>query len=132
MASIFTRIINRELPGRFVYKDDICVAFLTIEPLTIGHTLVVPRVEIEHWIDLDDDTAAHLMLTGKRVGRAIQEVYEPRRVGLIVAGLDVPHVHLHVLQIESAGDLDFRNANTQPLDRDLDTAMEAIHAVLQR
>ena len=110
MASIFTMIINGDIPGHFVYRDDVCVAFLSIEPLTEGHTLIVPIEEVDHWIDLEPELAAHLMKVAQRVGRAIDTVYSPRRVGLLIVGDEVPHVHIHVTPISSARDLDFANA----------------------
>ena len=118
MASIFTRIINGDIPGHFVYKDDRCVAFLSIEPLAPGHTLVVPIAEVDHWIDLDAELASHLMLVSQRVAKAIDAVYQPKKVGLMIAGLEVPHVHLHVTQMNSVTDLDFANA-TRANDGDL-------------
>ena len=112
MASIFTMIINGDIPGHFVYRDDECVAFLSIEPLTEGHTLIVPILEVDHWIDLEPDLAAHLMKVAQRVGQAIDAVYSPHRVGLLIVGDEVPHVHIHVTPISSARDLDFVNAGS--------------------
>ena len=128
MTSLFTKIINREIPGRFVYEDDVCVAFLTIEPLSPGHTLVVPRAEVDHWLDLDPDTAAHLMLVAQAIGRAIQDTYEPTKVGMMIAGLEVPHVHIHVTQMN---DLDFARADKNATDADLNDAAEALQAALE-
>ena len=132
MATIFTKIINKELPGRFVHEDDVCVAFLTVEPLSPGHTLVVPRQEIDHWLDLDPGIAAHLMVTSQTIGRAIQNIYEPTKVGLMIAGLEVPHVHIHVTQMNTVTDLDFRNACKDCSGDELDEAAEAIRAALSR
>ena len=129
MSTLFTKIITGEIPGRFVHEDDVCVAFLTIEPLSPGHTLVVPRAEVDHWLDLDAETAAHLMVTAQTIGTAIQRVYEPAKVGLMIAGLEVPHVHLHVTQMNSVTDLDFQRARTAT-DSDLDEAQEALRAAL--
>lgn len=120
MPTIFTRIIKGELPGRFVYRDDVCVAFLTIEPLRPGHTLVVPIVEVDHWIDLDDATARHLFLVAQRIGRALDDVFDPARIALIIAGLEVPHTHVHVIPIESERDLDFSKADRSPDPKALD------------
>ena len=132
MATIFTKIINKELPGRFVHEDDTCVAFLTVEPLSPGHTLVVPRQEIDHWLDLDPGIAAHLMVTAQTIGRAIQNIYEPTKVGLMIAGLEVPHVHIHVTQMNTVTDLDFRNVRRDCTSDELDEAAEAIRAALSR
>jgi len=120
LASIFTKIMNGDLPGRFVYRDEHCAAFLTIAPLTPGHTLVVPKAEVDHWIDLDEELASHLMTVAQRVGRALDAVLEPARVALIIAGLEVAHAHLHVVAIESERDLDFRSVDTSPDPADLD------------
>ena len=126
MPTLFTKIINGEIPGRFVYKDDVCVAFLTIEPLAPGHTLIVPRREVDHWIDLDADTMDHLMSVAQRVGRAIDEIYKPAKVGVMIAGLEVPHVHIHVTQLNSVHDLDFARANRDPNPEDLDESARLI------
>ena len=112
MTTIFSRIIAGELPGHFVYRDDTVVAFLTIAPITTGHALVVPVQEVDHWIDLDDETVAHLNVVAKKVGRAQVEAFGAERVSLIIAGLEVPHTHLHVLPIHSESDIDFKKART--------------------
>ncbi len=131
MPSIFTRIIDGELPGRFVWRDDVCVAFLSIAPLRHGHTLVVPIDEVDHWIDLDADTAGHLMRVAHVIGRAQQSVFRPLRVGLLIAGLEVPHTHLHVVPIDGMRDLDFAHANQSPLPADLDDAAERLRKGLR-
>jgi len=113
MPSVFTLIINGELPGHFIWSDEHCVAFLSINPITNGHALVVPRTEVDHWLDLDVETAAHLMTVGHKVGKAIQTVFLPERVGLMLAGFEVPHTHLHVLALNSMGDMSFANAATE-------------------
>ena len=130
MATLFTKIINREIPGRFVYEDDVCVAFLTIEPLSPGHTLVVPRAEVNHWIDLDADTLIHLMSVAQLIGQAIEDVYEPTKVGMMIAGLEVPHVHIHVTQMNNVNDLDFALANKRATDAELDAAANALQVAL--
>jgi histidine triad (HIT) family protein len=132
MTSVFTKILDGEIPGRFVYRDDISAAFLTIAPITPGHTLVVPVAEVDHWIDLDDDTAAHLMLVAKRVAAAQQRVFQPRRVGLMIAGMEVPHTHLHVLPIGRESDLDFAKARPDTPGEELDRIAEQLRAELDR
>ena len=97
MPTIFTRIISGELPGRFVWRDDVCVAFLSINPLRPGHTLVVTRAEVDHWLDLEPEVNAHLTGVAREIGRAQQRAFHPERVGLMIAGLEVPHVHLHLV-----------------------------------
>ena len=110
MPTIFTRIIEGELPGTFVWRDDVCVAFLSINPLKPGHTLVVPRAEVDHWIELDPEVNAHLMRVAQQIGAAQERAFEPERIGLMIAGLEVPHVHLHVVPIDGLHDLDFERA----------------------
>lgn len=131
MASIFTRIIRGELPGRFVWRDDRAVAFLTINPIQLGHTLVVPIEEVDHWLDLEPALASHLMEVAQSVGRAIQRAYSPVRVGMMIAGLEVPHVHLHVLQIKQLADLDFAKADPNPKPEELDAAAQKIRDALR-
>src|SRR5438105_2812107 len=120
MPTIFTRIIKGEVPGRFVYRDERCVAFLSIAPLKPGHTLVVPIEEVDHWLDLDPALLAHLTATAQRVGRAIQRAFKPVKVGLMVAGLEVPHVHLHLVPITDLRDLDFARQDKSAKPEDLD------------
>ncbi len=131
MPSVFTRIINGEFPGRFVWRDDQCVAFLTINPLKPGHTLVVPRAEVDHWIDMDESLVSHLNLVALKIGKAIDKVFSPAKVGVILAGLEVPHVHIHVLPIWSESDLNFANAEREPDPAALDDAAEKIRAELK-
>ena len=130
MATIFTKIIDGELPGTFVWRDDVCVAFLSIAPIRTGHTLVVPRAEVDHWIDLDPDVNAHMMRVAQELALAQQAAFSPLRVGLIIAGLEVPHTHVHVIPIDGMQDMDFGNASeTSPAD--LETAAAAIRAELR-
>ena len=112
MTTIFSRIIAGELPGHFVHRDDTVVAFLSIGPIATGHTLVVPGAEVDHWIDLDPDVAGHLLRVGQVIGRAQMDAFSPTRIGLIIAGLEVPHTHLHVLPIHTEADIDFKKART--------------------
>ncbi len=130
MATIFTRIIQGELPGRFVHRDDRCVAFLSIAPIRPGHTLVVPIEEVDHWIDADPGLTAHLSQVAQRIGLAQQAAFSPARVALMIAGLEVPHLHLHVVPIGSEADLSFANADPSPDPAELDAAAEAIRQAL--
>jgi histidine triad (HIT) family protein len=132
MASIFTQIIQGSLPGRFVWKDDRCVAFLTIHPLRPGHTLVVPRDEIDHWLDLPADLTSHLTHVSQAIGLALQRAFQPVKVGLMIAGLEVPHTHLHVIPIWGLSDLNPANQDLQAKSADLDAAAEKIRAELRR
>ncbi len=132
MATLFTRIIAGELPGRFVWKDDRAVAFLTIAPLRPGHTLVVPRAEVDHWLDLPPDLAAHLMTVSGAVGRAIQSAFSPRKVGFMIAGLEVPHCHIHLVPIRDLRDMEFAHQDHGATPSDLDAAAERIRAALRK
>lgn len=131
MATIFTRIIDGELPGRFVWRDDRAVAFLSIAPLAPGHTLVVPRAEVDHWLDLDPDLCAHLFEVSRVVGQAQQAAFQPARVGLIVAGLEVPHTHVHVVPINSEAQLNFARADHDPDASTMDEAAARLREALR-
>ena len=131
MPTIFTRIIDGDLPGTFVWKDDRCVAFLSINPLRDGHTLVVTREEIDNWIDCPDDLRDHLFGVAQVIGRAIDMVWSPERVGVAIVGLDVPHLHVHVSPIWSTVDLDFSNAGSAGRD-ELESSAEAIREALRK
>ncbi len=130
MTTIFSRIIDGELPGRFVYRDDICVVFLTIAPITTGHALVVPRAEVDRWTDLDESTMAHLGAVAHRIGRAQQEAFGADRISLVIAGLEVPHTHLHVMPIRSESDIDFGKADPNVDPAVLDDAAARLRAAL--
>ncbi len=132
MASLFTRIIDGELPGRFVYRDDVCVAFLTIAPICPGHTLVVPRLEVDHWVDLPDDVAGHLAIVARKIGQAQMDAFDAERISLIIAGLEVPHTHLHVLPITTEADIDFRKADAGVDPSELDRVADALRTALGR
>jgi histidine triad (HIT) family protein len=115
MASVFTRILAGELPGRILVEDELCAALLTIAPLSPGHTLVVPRAEVDHWTDLPADLAAHLMIMAQRVGVALRTVFpERRRVGLLIAGLEVPHTHLHVFTLDAESEIRLDQVDHSP------------------
>ncbi len=130
MATLFTRIIDGEIPGTFVWQDERCVAFLSINPLTAGHTLVVPRDEVDHWIDLPDDLARHLMSVARSVGRAQQRAFDCERVAVIIAGYEIPHTHLHVFPTTDMGQLSFANAAASVTGAELDDAANRIRAAL--
>ncbi len=131
MASIFTKIIQGELPGHFVWKDELCVAFLTIAPLKPGHTLVVPREEVEAWTDLDPKVMQHLVGVAQSIARALDRIYRPEKVGLTILGLEVPHVHLHVSCIWSPHDLDFGRADAKATAESIAGEANKIRAALR-
>ena len=130
MPTLFTRIINGELPGRFVWKDDRAVAFLTIKPIRSGHTLVVPRAEVDHWLDLPSELASHVMHVSQEVGRAIQKAFNPPKVGVALVGLEVPHTHVHLVPIWNVSDLDFAKQHDEPAAA-LDGAAQKIRDALK-
>ena len=130
MASVFTKIINREIPGRFVYEDDDVVAFLTIEPMTQGHTLVVPRAEIDNWQDVDAGVFANVMAVAQRIGKAQSKAFDVERTGLIIAGLEVPHLHVHVFPARELSDFGFAGVDRNPSPESLDEAQAKIVAAL--
>ena len=131
MPSIFTRILAGELPAQFVWQDERVVAFLSINPLATGHTLVIPREEVDHWLDLPAELAAHCTRVAQTIGRALHGVYRPVKVGLMIAGLEVPHVHLHVTPIRGIHDMDFANQDDSATAEELDAAADRVRARLR-
>jgi histidine triad (HIT) family protein len=107
MASIFTKIINGEIPSYKIAEDEKCYAFLDISPLAEGHTLVVPKQEVDYIFDLDDALLTHLHLFAKKVAKAMKEVIECEKIGMAVIGLDVRHTHIHLVPLKEVGDLNF-------------------------
>jgi histidine triad (HIT) family protein len=132
VPSIFSRIIDGELPGRFVWKDESCVVFLSNRPLRPGHALVVPRAEVDHWIDLEAGLLAHLTETAQAVGKAQMAGFKPVRIGMMVAGLEVPHCHIHVVPIRGVHDLDFGNQDPDPDPAMMDDAAATIRRELKK
>ena len=118
MTSVFTKIINGELPGNFVWRDEVCVAFMTIQPIRAGHLLVVPIAEVDHWNDLPVEVANHLMTVSHTIANALKQAFPATRVGLMIAGLEVPHTHIHLVPIDSMSDMSFafaKNADAESL-----------------
>jgi len=130
--TIFSRIIAGELPGRFVWRDEQVVAFLTIAPLRPGHVLVVPITEVDKWTDLDPATWVHASAVAQQISAVLGAEFVCDRVGLIVAGLEVPHCHIHLVPIRTEADLDFARADPSPDAADLDEVAERIRAGLRR
>lgn len=130
MTTIFSRIIDGEIPATFVHRDDRCVAFMSINPLARGHVLVVPIDEVDHWIDAPSDLVAHLFDVARRIGRAQQQAFGCARVGVIVAGYEVPHAHIHVIPTEHMGQLSFENAAASVDRDDMEAAAAAIRSLL--
>jgi diadenosine tetraphosphate (Ap4A) HIT family hydrolase len=131
MATIFTQIINGDIPGRMIWTDDRVAAFLTIAPLTAGHTLVVPRDEIDDWTQLSPDLLGHVMAVSHRVGAALKKAYEAPRVGLVIAGFEVPHAHVHVFPAWEMADFDFARVDPNVPGTRLDEDQKRILAALE-
>jgi diadenosine tetraphosphate (Ap4A) HIT family hydrolase len=131
MSTVFTRIIAGELPGTFVWRDERSVAFMSINPIATGHALVVPRDEIDHWIDAPADLVAHLFEVTRLVGLAQRDAFDCERIGVIVAGYEVPHAHVHVIPTNSMADVSFANAASSVDPADLGAAAEAMRRSLR-
>jgi diadenosine tetraphosphate (Ap4A) HIT family hydrolase len=129
MATIFSKIIRGEIPGTFVWRDDRCVAFLSINPLGPGHALVVPIEEIDHWVDAPPELMGHLFAVAQIIGQAQKRAFAVERIGVIVAGYEVPHLHVHVIPTTSMSQFNFANAGVASRD-ELDSAAEAIRTQL--
>ena len=131
MSTVFTKIINGEFPGRFVWSDDRAVGFLSINPLNPGHTLVVPREEADHWVDADPALLAHLTAVSHAIGAAQRDAWQAPRIGLVVAGFEVPHLHVHVFPAWEMGDFDFARAARSVDAAEQDGHMEKLRAALR-
>ncbi|MEL6893439.1 MAG: HIT family protein [Actinomycetota bacterium] len=130
MSTIFTKIIEGDIPGTFVHRDDRCVVFMSINPMAPGHALVVPIEEIDHWIDCSPELTAHLFEVAYRVGRAQQEAFRCEKVGVVVAGYEVPHTHIHVVPTNTMSELSFANAAASVDRDDLESWADAIRTHL--
>ncbi len=131
MATIFTRIIDGYIPGTFIWKDDQCVVFMSINPMAHGHVLVVPREEVDHWVDASPELTEHLFAVTRIIGVAQREAFGCDRVGVIIAGYEVPHTHIHVIPTSDMSQLSFANAAAS-IDRELlDSAAEKIRVALR-
>ena len=105
MSTIFEKIIAGDIPANFIWKDDVCVAFMDVNPTTTGHCLVVPRIPVDHFYDLPEDVASHVFLVTQKISRTAHRVFDCSRVGVVLAGYGVPHTHIHVIPINSEKDL---------------------------
>ncbi|MBE8717686.1 HIT family protein [Cellvibrio polysaccharolyticus] len=129
MASVFTLIMEEKIPGHFVWRDEQCIAIMTIQPIRAGHVLVIPREEIDQWTDLPLATATHLMQVSHKISNALKKAFPSLRVGLMIAGLEVPHTHIHLVPIDSMEDLSFAHAKNADAES-LAAAAEKIREVL--
>lgn len=130
MSSIFTRIIRREIPAHIVAEDERYLAFLDINPLTKGHTLVIPKVEVDYIYDLDDDTLTGLHLFAKKVAHALKKVTGCKRVAVAVLGLEVPHAHVHLVPMNQMADANFSNPKLKLTQEELADIAGRIRAAL--
>ena len=130
MSTVFTMIINGDIPGTFVHRDDQCVAFMSINPMTVGHTLVVPIEEIDHWIDASPELSAHLFEVSHRIAKAQERAFECEKVGMIIAGYEVPHAHIHLVPTNDMAELSFANAAAHVERDDLESYAARIIAEL--
>lgn len=128
MASIFTKIINREIPGHIIAEDDRFIAFLDINPLVHGHCLVVPKQEVDYMYDLDDDTLAGLHIFAKGVAKAIEKAVPCIRIGVAVIGIEVPHTHVHLVPLNAIGDINFSRPKLNPTAEELSKVADKIRA----
>lgn len=126
MPSIFTKIANREIPGYFVAENEEFFAILDINPLAIGHTLVIPKIELDYIFDLEDNVLGRYMAFSKRVGKAIESVIPCKRIGMAVIGLEVPHSHIHLIPINHVGDINFEQPKLKLSQAELEQACRKI------
>ena len=132
MTTIFTRIIEGEIPGTFVYRDSLCVAFLSINPLADGHVLIVPIEEVDHWIDMSPELSAHIFSVSHRISVAISRAFPCTRVGLIIAGYEINHCHIHLIPTKTMDELNFENAASKIERSALEAQAEKLIAELSR
>ncbi len=128
MASIFTKIVNGEIPSYKIAEDENFYAFLDIFPLTKGHTLVIPKKEVDYLFDLDDELYGGLMAFSKKVAKAIEKAIPCLRIGVAVLGLEVPHAHVHLVPLQSEGDLNFKNKKLELSKEEFIEIVEKIKA----
>ena len=126
MASIFTRIIRGEIPCYKVAEDDKYFAFLDINPLVKGHTLVIPKTEVDYLFDLDDETLSGLTLFAKRIAQKIKDYTHCKKVAMVVLGLEVPHAHIHLIPMNSEADVDFRREKLKLSEEEFKTIARSI------
>lgn len=131
MSTVFSRIIAGQIPGRFVWADDLCVVFATIAPITDGHMLVVPRQEVDQLTDAPDELVAHLAVVTKTVGKAQRAAWDAPRAAVVVAGFEVPHLHVHVLPCWDQESLSFDKARPDLPPEQLDEAAEKVRTALR-
>ncbi len=128
--SVFTKIINGEIPSHKIAENEKFIAFLDIEPLVTGHVLVVPKIEVDKIFDVPDDYLAEMLVFAKPIAHAIEKAFNCKRCGISVIGLEVPHAHMHLIPISSPNDLNFTRAKLNPTQEELKAVQEKILAKL--
>ncbi|HDR68347.1 MAG TPA: HIT family protein [Bacteroidaceae bacterium] len=131
MSSVFTKIVRGEIPSYKIYEDDRYYAFLDINPLAKGHTLVIPKVETDYLFDLDDDLIAGMLVVSKKIARAIDKTMNCKRVGVAVLGLEVPHAHIHLIPINSLYDIEFSRPKLKLSTQEFENIAERIVDALE-
>lgn len=131
MSSLFTKIINGDIPGRFIWQDELCVSFLTIGPLTDGHALVVPRLEVDKWTDAAPELLQHLMGVAQTIGQAQVSAFDAPRAGLTIAGFEVEHLHIHVFPAFGLENFDFGTVDPAPNPATMDANAQKLRAALR-
>ena len=131
MPTIFSKIISGEIPCHKVAEDDRCLAFLDIRPVVFGHTLVVPKTEVDYIFDMDDEYLAHLHVFAKRVAKVLEQEVKCLRIGVMVAGLEVPHAHIHLIPMQTIGDLSFTNPRPEFPQERMKELAEKLYAKLK-
>lgn len=119
MNSIFTKIIKREIPAFIIHEDDLFIAFLDINPIQKGHTLIVPKKEIDYFFDIEDDLLSKMLLFTKKIAKAIKKTIECKKISMSVIGLEVPHAHIHLIPINKMSDANFSNDPIKMSDEDM-------------
>ena len=131
MSTLFTRIISGEIPGRFVWKDSDVVAFLTIAPITPGHTLVVPREEVDSWTHASPELLGKVMDVAQKIGKVQEDLYDAKRVGVLMEGFEVDHLHVHVWPAYSMADFEVHNVDHNPDPAVMDATAVKLRAALR-
>jgi histidine triad (HIT) family protein len=131
MSSVFTKIINREIPGHIVAENELFIAFLDVHPLVKGHTLVVPKKEVDYIFDLPDQDLADLHVFAKKVAAGIKAAVPCKRIGVAVIGLEVPHTHVHLVPLNNMSDINFSGEKLTPGKTELEQAAESIREQIQ-
>lgn len=126
MSTLFTKIINREIPGHIVAENDKFIAFLDIMPLVAGHTLVVPKKEVDYIFDHDNETLSSMIVFAKQVAKAIKDTVPCKRVGIAVIGLEVPHTHVHLVPLKTMDDINFTRPKLKPSHSELSAVASQI------